>query len=126
MGILTDAMPAIVICAKDHEGSKAFYRDILGLELAREDQFAAVFRAGAGTLRVSHVPDFEPHGHTILGFVVPDVAAAVRALGKKGVDFERVPAFKQDELGILTLPGGKGCVAWFRDPAGNLLSVTDT
>ena len=94
MGILTDAMPAIVICAKDCESSNAFYRDVLGLELAREDQFAAVFRAGGGTLRVSLVPDFVPHGHTILGFAVPDVAAAVRALAKKRRRFRARSGFQ--------------------------------
>lgn len=126
MGILTDATPAIVICAKDRDRSTAFYRDVLGLEPASEHQFAAIFRIGGVTLRVSQVPDFTPHGHTVLGFVVPDVSAAVRSLAKSGVAFERFPAFKQDELGILNLPGGKGQVAWFKDPAGNLLSVTDT
>jgi catechol 2,3-dioxygenase-like lactoylglutathione lyase family enzyme len=126
MGIPTNAKPAIVICARERDRSTAFYRDALGLELASEDRFAATFTLGDATLRVSLVPDFTPHGHTILGFVVPDVPAAVLALAKSGVAFERFPAFKQDERGILTLPDGKGQVAWFKDPAGNLLSVTNT
>ena len=125
MGVLADSIPAIVICSKDRERSTAFYRDVLGLELASEDQFAATFALGQATLRVSLVPDFAPHGHTIVGFVVPDVPAVVLALAKSGVTFERFPAFKQDEFGILTLPGGKGHVAWFKDPDGNLLSITN-
>ena len=102
-----------------------FYRDTLGLTLANEDNFAAAFNAGGITLRVSTVPDFTPHEHTILGFNVPDVAATVRALGEKGVTFNTYEGFSQDELGILTTPGGVVRVAWFKDPDGNVLSVTN-
>lgn len=126
MGPLATATPAIVICARDRELSKAFYRDVLGLDLASEDQFAATFSLAGVTLRVSHVADFTPTNHTILGFVVGDVAATVRALAEKGVVLERFPSFAQDALGVLDLPGGKGQVAWFKDPAGNLLSITNT
>lgn len=126
MGPLANATPAIVVCARDRELSKAFYRDALGLELASEDQFAAIFSLAGVTLRVSQVPDFVPSGHTILGFVVPDVPATVRALAEKGIFFERFPGFTHDALGVLNLPGGKGQVAWFKDAAGNLLSITNT
>jgi len=125
MGILTAAKPAIVICTKDRARSTAFYRDTLGLTLAHEDNFAAVFNTGGVTLRVSVVADFTPHEHTILGFHVADVPAAVKALGELGVAFNRYPAFPQDDLGILTLPGGAVRVAWFQDPDGNILSVTN-
>jgi len=129
MGILESARPAIVICTRDRARTTAFYRDTLGLTLAREDQFAAVFHlgphTGEATLRVSFVADFTPHEHTILGFTVSDVKAAVIALRDKGVTFIMIPAYRQDELGILTLPAGAGHVAWFKDPDGNLLSVTD-
>ena len=125
MGILTAAKPAIVICTRDRVRSTAFYRDTLGLELAYEDNFASVFNIGGITLRVSVVTDFVPHEHTILGFRVPDVVAAVRALREKGVAFNIYPGFKQDELGILAVPGGKVRVAWMKDPDGNVLSVTN-
>jgi len=124
MGILDAAKPAIVICTRDRARSSAFYRDTLGLKLSHEDQFAAVFELGGATLRVSHVADFTPHEHTILGFTVPDVRAVVIALSDNGVAFERFPQFKQDELAILHLPGDK-TVAWFKDPDGNLLSITN-
>jgi len=124
MGILTVAKPAIVICTRDRARATAFYRDILGLELDYEDNFASVFNIGGVTLRVSVVADFIPHEHTILGFSVPDVAATVRALREKGVTFNIYPAFRQDELGILTVPGGMVRVAWLKDPDGNVLSVT--
>lgn len=125
MGILESATPVIVICTRDRARSAAFYGGTLGLALASEDQFGAVFHTGGVTLRVSLVADFVAHEHTILGFHVTDVESTVRALGAKGVSFNRYPKFKQDELGILTLPGGGLYVAWFADPDGNVLSVTN-
>jgi catechol 2,3-dioxygenase-like lactoylglutathione lyase family enzyme len=125
MGILEDAKPTIVICTRDRARATAFYRDTLGLTLAYEDSFAAVFSTGGVTLRISTVADFTPHEHTILGFNVPDVAETVKALREKGVTFNFYPGFSQDEIGILTLPGGTVRVAWFKDPKGNVLSVTN-
>ena len=125
MGILEAAKPAIVICTRDRDRATAFYRDALGLTLAYEDNLASVFNTGGVTLRVSVVPDFTPHAHTILGFNVPDVHATVKALREKGVAFNLYPRFHQDELGILTIPGGTVQVAWFNDPDGNVLSVTN-
>ncbi len=125
MGILETAKPAIIICTRDRASATAFYRDTLGLILAHEDNFAAVFNTGGATLRVSVVPDFTPHEHTILGFHVPDVPATVKALRDRGLTFNLYPHFRQDELGIWTAPGGSPQVAWFKDPDGNVFSVTD-
>jgi catechol 2,3-dioxygenase-like lactoylglutathione lyase family enzyme len=125
MGILGDAKPAIVICSRDRGRATAFYRDALGLELDHEDRFAAVFNIGGVTLRISTVAGFVAHGHTILGFIVPDVAASVRALREKGVSFNTYAGFNQDELGILSVPGSDVRVAWFKDADGNVLSVTN-
>ena len=125
MRVLESAQPAIVICTRDRARATAFYRDALGLQLAREDEFAAIFNTGGVTLRVSAVPGFMPHEHTILGFRVSDVRASVEGLREKGVVFNTYPGLNQDERGILTLPRGAGHVAWFKDPDGNVLSVTD-
>jgi catechol 2,3-dioxygenase-like lactoylglutathione lyase family enzyme len=125
MGILESAKPAIIICTRDRARATAFYRYTLGLTLACEDDFAAVFNIGGVTLRISIVPDFSPHEHTILGFHVPDVAATVAALRENGVIFNRYPRFTQDEQGIWTAPGGTIKVAWMKDPDGNVLSVTN-
>jgi catechol 2,3-dioxygenase-like lactoylglutathione lyase family enzyme len=125
MGILQTATPAIVICARDRSRSTAFYRDTLGLTLAYEDHFAAVFNIAGVTLRISTVPDFTPHEHTVLGFQVTDVQSSVKALRNVGVTFNIYPHFKHDELGIWTAPGGKISVAWFKDPDGNILSITN-
>jgi catechol 2,3-dioxygenase-like lactoylglutathione lyase family enzyme len=125
MGILETAKPAIIIGTSDRARATAFYRDTLELTVAYEDNFAAVLNIGGITLRVSIVPDFKPHEHTILGFHVPDVAATVQALREKGITFNIYPGFRQDELGIWTAPGGTVRVAWFKDPDGNVLSVTN-
>ena len=125
MGILERAKPAIIICTRDRARARTFYRETLGLPLASEDNFASVFDMGGVTLRISAVPDFTPHEHTILGFRVEDVPAAVKALRQKGVTFNIYPHFHQDELGILAVPGGAVQVAWFKDPDGNVLSVTN-
>lgn len=125
MGILESAKPAILICTKDRARATAFYRDTLGLTVAYEDSFAAVFNIGGVTLRVSGVADFTAHEHTILGFNVPDVVATVKALGEKGITFNRYQHVSQDELGIWTAPAGAVHVAWFKDPDGNVLSVTN-
>jgi catechol 2,3-dioxygenase-like lactoylglutathione lyase family enzyme len=125
MGILESAKPTIVICTRDRARSTAFYGETLGLALAYEDKFAAVFNTGGATLRVSFVADFTPHEHTILGFNVPDVTATVKALREKGVVFDTYSHVSQDEIGIWTAPGGAVRVAWFKDPDGNVLSVTN-
>ncbi len=125
MGVLDAAKPLVVICTRDRARAIAFYRDALGLIMTSEDNFAAVFDVAGTTIRVSTVADFTPHEHTILGFKVPDVAIAVKALCERGVSFNLYPGFAQDELGILALPGTEIHVAWFKDPDGNVLSVTD-
>jgi hypothetical protein len=125
MGILESAKPAIIICTRDRVRASMFYRDTLGLAMTYEDNFAAVFSTAGVTLRVSLVTDFTPHEHTILGFNVPDVAATVKALLEKGVTFNNHKGFNQDEYGIWTAPDGNVRVAWFKDPDGNVLSVTN-
>jgi len=126
MGILAAAKPVAIICTRDRAGAAKFYRDTLGLRTKLEDDYAVVFDLGGIDLRVSTVPDFTPHEHTVLGFSVPDVAVAVKALGEKGVTFNSYKGFNQDELGIWSLPNSMLRVAWFNDPDGNVLSVTNT
>jgi len=98
--------------------------DTLGLRMKLEDDYAVVFDVAGIDLRVSTVPDFTPHEHTVLGFSVLDVTAVVKALREKGVTFNTYKGFNQDELGIFSLPNSPLRVAWFNDPDGNVLSVT--
>ena len=125
MGILETAKPVIIVCVRERARAVAFYRDTLGLVMTGEDDWAAIFDVGGNAMRVSTVADFKPHEHTMLGFKVPDVAAAVKALRDKGVTINIYPGFQHDELGILTVPGSGMRVAWFNDPDGNVLSVTN-
>jgi catechol 2,3-dioxygenase-like lactoylglutathione lyase family enzyme len=103
--------------------ARQFYQDILGLRVVSEDPNAFVLDANGTLLRVSRVREFDPAPHTVLGWVVPDARAAVLQLGAAGVKFERYEEFTQDTLRICTFPDGTK-VAWFKDPDGNTLSVT--
>lgn len=110
---------------RDPARAKAFYQDTLGLRLVSEEPpFALVFDAHGTMLRVTTVNDLKPAGYTVLGWQVPSAAAAAEALQKAGVRFERYPGMDQDELGIWTAPGGAK-VAWFKDPDGNTLSISE-
>ncbi|MFN0168921.1 MAG: VOC family protein [Bryobacteraceae bacterium] len=103
--------------------AKSFYRDTLGLTLVSEDQFALVFNAAGTMLRVSLVAAVVPASYTVLGWQVDDIAETIVGLAAKGVTFERYGFMQQDQLGIWQAPGGTK-VAWFKDPDGNLLSVS--
>jgi catechol 2,3-dioxygenase-like lactoylglutathione lyase family enzyme len=122
-----DSHPIVAFVATtDLARAKLFYRDTLRLKLKGEDRHALIFDANGTTLRVSAVPELQPAAHTVLGWMVPDAVAAAADLRQRGVTFERVGHGEQDELGVWTAPGGVAKVAWFRDPDGNLLSITQT
>lgn len=104
--------------------ARAFYQDTLGLELLTDDQFALAFDANGTELRIQKVEKLKPHPFTSLGWHVPDIAKAVADLVKQGVTFERYDFMKQDKLGVWKAPSGAK-VAWFKDPDGNLLSLTE-
>jgi catechol 2,3-dioxygenase-like lactoylglutathione lyase family enzyme len=103
--------------------ARAFFRDTLQLTLVSEDGFALVFESGGTRLRVTLAQEVIPAKYTVLGWDVRDIRATVIALKTAGVVFEIFGFFKQDELGIWTAPNGDQ-VAWFKDPDGNILSVS--
>ncbi len=119
-----DATPVGFIGVRDLDRARAFYAGTLGLQLMHEDVFALVFDAGGTPLRVTRVDRLQPHAFTVFGWEVDDVAGAVEALVRDGVTFERFETLEQDERGIWSSPDGTR-VAWFRDPDGNVLSITD-
>lgn len=111
---------------RDPAKARAFYQKTLGLKFVSEDPFALVFDANGVTIRianVSSVKNHKPASFTILGWHVSNAEQAVKQLAKKGVVFERFPGMDQDALGIWDSPSGAR-VAWFKDPDGNILSVT--
>lgn len=108
---------------RDPEKARAFYVDALELRFVKDDGFALVLNANGIMVRITKVPDFTPAPFTILGWQVSDISGVVVDLQDKGVRCERFGFFKQDELGIWTAPTGDK-VAWFKDPDGNMLSVS--
>jgi catechol 2,3-dioxygenase-like lactoylglutathione lyase family enzyme len=103
--------------------ARSFYEGTLGLSVIEEDPYALALDANGTMLRVTAVPELRPAGYTVCGWHVGDIAAAVRQLAERGVDFARHDGMDQDELGIWTSPSGAK-VAWFADPDGNVLSLT--
>ena len=113
---------AFVATAKPAK-ARSFFRDTLGLRLVSEDQFALVFDAHGTMLRVTIVKEVRAAEYTVLGWQVPDTVAAATRLQEAGVGLQRYPGMGQDEQGIWTSPSGAR-IAWFKDPDGNTLSVT--
>jgi catechol 2,3-dioxygenase-like lactoylglutathione lyase family enzyme len=109
---------------RDFRKSRAFYEGKLGLTFVGQDGFAMMMDANGTPVRVAKVPEYTPFPFTMLGWQVPDIGATVSALKKKGVACEVFGFFEQDPLGIWTAPTGDK-VAWFKDPDGNLLSVSE-
>ena len=104
--------------------AKFFYRDVLGLELLSEDKFALEFNANGTLLRVITVQELTPYPFTALGWNVDDIVATIKALNNKNIFCEKYGFFEQDDLGIWISPNGSK-VAWFKDPDGNTLSLTE-
>ena len=108
----------------DLSRARAFYEGVLGLRFVEENPIACVFDADGTTLRVTLLDAvFSPAPYTVLGWVVADVAATVADLTDVGVTTQRFEGMAQDDAGVWTAPGGAR-VAWFKDPDGNVLSVT--
>ena len=108
----------------DYDAARAFYEGILGLRVTAQDGHAMVLDANGIMVRVTKMRGgFQPQPWTILGWEVSDIERMVSALTDRGVKFERYGFFEQDPLGIWTAPSGDK-VAWFKDPDGNTLSVS--
>ena len=112
------------VSTTDADRARTFYRSALSLRLVSDDDFALVFDAHGTTLRITKVESLAPAPFTVLGWEVADIAKTAAHLRERGVSFERYPGMAQDEHGIWIAPGGAR-VAWFKDPDGNLLSITE-
>jgi len=108
---------------KNAEKARRFYEGVLGLTFVSENPFVATFRSGQTTIVAQKMKQFEPVPYTILGWEVKNIEQTVSFLTKSGVVFERFSGMEQDDLGIWKSPEGK--VAWFKDPDGNTLSVSE-
>jgi catechol 2,3-dioxygenase-like lactoylglutathione lyase family enzyme len=112
------------LLTKDYEKSRAFYEGKLGFEFVSLDQFALVMQAGKSMIRIVKMPSFTALQSTVLGWQVGDIETIVDWLTKRSVCFEKYPFVEDKERGIWTAPGGSK-VAWFKDPDGNVLSVSE-
>jgi catechol 2,3-dioxygenase-like lactoylglutathione lyase family enzyme len=111
------------IASTDLARARAFYEGVLGLPVERQARFACSFRGGGVTVRLTLVEQVQPPPYTVLGWAVPDIEDTVRILMSRGVEFERFDDLDQNEWGIWEAVDGAQ-VAWFKDPDGNILSLT--
>jgi predicted enzyme related to lactoylglutathione lyase len=122
--MFTDTQATNGFAVDDIEAAKRFYGETLGLEvtvLSKEYGVSQIKTAGGRETVIYAKPDFVPATYTILNFEVDDIDAAVDGLAERGIEMERYEGFDQDEKGIAR---GKGPdIAWFKDPAGNILAV---
>ena len=123
---LADATPIAFVITRDRKAAEAFYGGTLGLRRLPGDDFAAVFDLAGVPLRITEVPGHKPAPHPVLGWSVADIEAEVDALAAKGVAMTIYPGMGQDAKGIWTAPGGVAKVAFFADPDGNGLSLTQS
>jgi catechol 2,3-dioxygenase-like lactoylglutathione lyase family enzyme len=108
---------------RDSKRSREFYEGKLGFQSVSDDQFALVMQAGESMIRIAKAADFTPAQYTVMGWEVADIEAMVKWLGGRGVAFEKYPFVQDQESGIWTTPNGDK-VAWFKDPDGNVLSLS--
>jgi catechol 2,3-dioxygenase-like lactoylglutathione lyase family enzyme len=113
------------VATTDLARSRPFYADVLGLTLVSEDPYACTFDAHGTVLRVNLVDQIALAPYTVLGWTVSDMAEAIASLHTAGVTFVRFDGMEQSDQGVWTAPGGAQ-VAWFKDPDGNTLSVTQS
>ena len=121
---LADARPVAMITTSDRKTAESFYAGTLGLRRKGDDGFAALFDLAGVTLRLTEVPGYAAPPHPVLGWEVPDMESAVAALAANGVTMNVYEGLGQDERGIWTAPDGSCKVAFFNDPDGNGLSLT--
>ena len=111
------------IASTDIEAARSFYVGALGLAVIDENPFALVVDGHGATVRITKVDDAVVAPYTVLGWEVDDIATTVAQLAAAGIAFERFPGMTQDDAGVWEAPGGAR-VAWFKDPEGHVLSVT--
>jgi predicted enzyme related to lactoylglutathione lyase len=122
--MLDRSNPICFAATENSARTHKFYQETLGLKFVSGDQFALVFDVNGIMLRIQKVDKVNPHSYTTLGWNVADIKKAVTELSGRGVKFMKYEGMNQDESGIWTSPD-KAKIAWFKDPDGNLLSLTE-
>jgi catechol 2,3-dioxygenase-like lactoylglutathione lyase family enzyme len=120
--MFTDTKAFSGFAVDDIQAARRFYGDTLGIRTTEEHGLLTLHLAGGERPTLAYPrPGHKPAEYTILNFPVDDIESAVDALAERGVQFERYPGMEQDERGIMR--AGGPYIAWFKDPAGNVLSV---
>ena len=115
--------PVVFLATANAERSRTFYERVLGLAFVADEPPALVFRVGDSMLRIQKVEQVHAAPYTALGWAVSDIRQTVRDLRASGAVFQRYDGMNQDDDGIWHAPSG-AFVAWFRDPDGHVLSLT--
>ncbi len=126
MNLQQSATPVAFLYVSDRERALGFYRDTLGLALRSADAFGDFIELGGALLRMTVMPDHQAHPHPVLGWNVEDIRATVEALRDLGIAFTIHEGLGQDALGIWTAPDGNTRIAFFADPDGNVLTLSET
>ncbi|MBX2886940.1 MAG: VOC family protein [Granulosicoccus sp.] len=116
--------PVSFIATANSDKSRHFYEKVLDLQCLSDDPYALVFALADSTLRIQKVDSVADVGYTVLGWEVDDIEESVAGLTSKGIKFAKFSQLPQDDNGIWNAPGGAR-VAWFKDPDGNTLSLTE-
>jgi len=122
--MLADFRLMAFLATTDAARARAFYEGVLGLRFVSEDDFAVVYDVQGIEFRLQKVRELTPQPHTALGWMVDGIEGIVRDIAARGGRFERFPQLEQDAAHIWKSPSGAR-IAWFRDPDGNLLSLTE-
>ena len=125
MSIPANSAPMTFVITGNRAKSKPFYETVLGLRVLGEDDHAVTFDLGNRTpMRLTQVMGHKGVGHTVLGWHVADLRGAMHGLRAKGVAFKVYDGMGQDAEGVWASPDGGAKLAWFTDPDGNVLSLT--
>ena len=123
--MLNHTTPNFFLGTAKPDEAKAFYADVIGLTFVRDDDYAVVFNCGAGELTFSKLKEVTPQFYTVLDFAVPSLETAHAELKAKGVAFERFGGMEFDAFDSWTTPDGAARIAWFKDPDGHMLSISE-
>lgn len=121
---LVNASSVAFVYVADRARGVAFYRDTLGVTHTSADDFGDAFVFGTGAMRLTAIPDWTPGPHPVIGWEVSDIDAAVAGLNAKGIAMTIFEGMGMDAVGIWRAPDGRAALAWFADPEGNCLMLS--
>ncbi len=122
---LRSARPTVFLATAKADDAKAFYSEVIGLEIELDDQYALVYQIAGVELRLSKVPVHKPLPFTVLDWQVDDIEETHAVLSSRGVEFVIFEGMGQDARGVWVSPDGRAKILWFKDPDGNVLSVSE-